>query len=82
MSQFDELAEINESLRTVVRRAYDLGRRDALKRVAGVLNEETACDERLALMAPDHLDHAHEHSVNGTGDATPSSPPWWAWRVR
>jgi ferritin-like metal-binding protein YciE len=81
--QTTELAEIDASLQAIVRRAYELGRSDALKKVVSVLNEDRPCDERLALMAPDEMMHPsdQQQSSNGMETAT-SAPPWWAWRVR
>lgn len=48
-----QLAEIDASLQAIVRRAYELGRGDALKKVVEVLSAEPPASERLALMAPD-----------------------------
>ncbi len=80
-----ELAEINASLQAIVRRAYDLGRTEALKRVIDVLNEDRPTADQLALMAPDKPpDTSHHHSpekiMNGQQAAAPK--PWWAQPAR
>lgn len=83
MSQLNELAEIDESLRVIVRRAYDLGRSDALKKVVSVLNEDRPCADRLALMAPDETVQTSEQpEASAVENLTTANPPWWAWRVR
>jgi hypothetical protein len=75
-----ELAEIDASLQAIVRRAYDLGRNEALKRVVEVLSDDRPADQ-LALMAP-------EDTVPAPHDNAPShqerseKTPWWAWPVR
>ncbi len=50
--QNHELAEINASLQEIVRRAYDLGRSEALKRVLDVLSTEPPAADQLVLMPP------------------------------
>jgi hypothetical protein len=76
-----ELAEINASLQAIVRRAYDLGRSEALKRVVDVLSNDRPAADQLALMPPAAGDESmHEHAANGREAA--SSKPWWAWPVR
>jgi hypothetical protein len=81
--QTTELAEIDASLKAIVRRAYELGRSEALKKVVSVLNEDRACDERLALMAPDrHPAGSDMPQPDERMEAASSAPPWWAWRVR
>ena len=51
--QNHELAEIDASMQAIVRRAYDLGRTEALKKVVDVLSAERPSPDRLALMAPE-----------------------------
>ncbi len=80
-----ELAEINASLQAIVRRAYELGRTEALKRVVEVLSADRPPAEQLALMAPDKTgagpyEAAPEHAMNG--QEASSAKPWWAWPVR
>jgi hypothetical protein len=78
--QEPDLAEIDASLQAIVRRAYDLGRSEALKRVVDVLSAERPADQ-LALMAPhDTVPAAHD---NASFHEEPSAKtPWWAWPVR
>ena len=95
--QSSDLSEINVSMQALVRRAYDLGRSDALKKVVDVLNADQNQSERLALMAPpvaepslEHPDPANDaqpasepESVEVTHRAMTTEPtPWWAWKVR
>jgi hypothetical protein len=73
-----ELAEIDASMQAIVRRAYDLGRKEALNRVVEVLNADRPTDQ-LALMAPE--------GTQPSGDARyheepPARTPWWAVRVK
>ncbi len=80
-----ELAEINASMQALVRRAYDLGRTESLKRIVDVLSADRPPSEKLALMAPDKIMPAEpeydvEHASNG--HEPPSEKPWWAWPVR
>ena len=80
-----QLEEIDASIQAIVRRAYELGRGDALKKVVDVLNADKPGVERLALMAPDTTDveagpHLKSHTLNG--QEAVSSAPWWAWPVR
>jgi hypothetical protein len=75
-----ELAEIDASMKAIVRRAYDLGRREALSRVVEVLNADRPSDQ-LALMAPE----GSKPASSGYASSRPerSEPtPWWAWPVR
>lgn len=81
MSQSQELAEIDESLRAIVRRAYDLGRSEALKKVVSVLNEDRERADQLALMAPEQSIQLAPEPANQAANERPN-PPWWAWRVR
>lgn len=81
-----ELAEINTSLQALVRRAYDLGRSEALKKVVDVLSADRPAAEQLALIGPSektsqptHEDR-QEQAINGK--AQPTAKPWWAWPVR
>jgi hypothetical protein len=79
--QNHELAEINASLQAIVRRAYDLGRSEALKRVVDVLSAEPSTADQLVLMAPEETMSApHEDSPNH--EQEPAKTPWWAWPVR
>jgi hypothetical protein len=75
-----ELAEIDASLQAIVRRAYDLGRTEALKRVVDVLSAERPA-EQLALMAPEETVPPAQDTVSNHAD-TPAKTPWWAWPVR
>jgi ferritin-like metal-binding protein YciE len=78
-----ELAEINTSLQAIVRRAYDLGRTEALKRVVDVLSEDRPAADQLALMAPDKTNSHHNNYADDVNDRAGSSEkPWWAWPVR
>ncbi len=77
-----ELAEIDASLLAIVRRAYDLGRSDALKKVVDVLNADTTPSEPLALTGPDASNGAATHQNMSEPERVESSPPWWAWPVR
>jgi hypothetical protein len=91
-----ELEGIEVSLQTLARRAYELGRNDALKKVVAVLNGDRPFAEQLALMGPEggstgsdpgsrepaHAGSEHEN-MNGTGPSMgTSTAPWWAWPVR
>jgi len=58
-----ELLDIEASLQTLVRRAYDLGRNDALKKVVEVLNGDRPFAEQLALMGPNAKDAATKGAV-------------------
>ncbi len=74
-----QLAEIDRSLHMIVRRAYDLGRGDALQRVVEVLKSDKTCGDRLALMAPE-TPVPDQHVAN---DAVAGAEvPWWARRAR
>ena len=75
-----ELAEIEASARAIVRRAYDLGRGEALRKVVEVLSDGKPAAEHLALMAPEPAAApADKVAVNGAANG---KSPWWAWRVR
>lgn len=87
--QNPELANIEASFQALVRRAYDLGRNDALKKAVDALNADLSCSDQLALAAPEdpqpapeeaHPKLAHEE-MNGI-EHTSASSPWWAWPVR
>ncbi len=79
--QNHELAEIDASMQAIVRRAYDLGRTEALKKVVDVLSAERPSPDRLALMAPEEEKSEHEaQSMNGVQPS--AKTPWWAWPVR
>jgi hypothetical protein len=75
-----QLAEIDASLQAIVRRAYDLGRDDVLKKVVESLKADQPGSEQLALMAPDKA--AHQAEAARKAEATASTAPWWAWPVR
>ncbi len=86
-----ELASLEESLQALVRQAYDLGRRDALKKVVDVLNAERPSGEPLALMAPDGATQTHwptpaPQEMPEPAEAAPppemeeANKPWWARR--
>jgi hypothetical protein len=74
-----QLAEIDASLQAIVRRAYDLGRDDVLKKVVESLKADQPGSERLALMAPDKAAHGE---AAGKAEATAATAPWWAWPIR
>jgi len=76
-----ELAEIEASARAIVRRAYDLGRGEALKKVVEVLSDGKPSAETLALMAPEKapVSGNRRDMSNGGG---PAKKPWWSWPVR
>ncbi len=75
-----ELAEIEASARAIVRRAYDLGRGEALRKVVEVLSDGKPAAEHLALMAPEPAAPPAGRGVaNGAANG---KAPWWAWRVR
>jgi len=79
--QNDELSEINASLQAIVRRAYDLGRSEALKRVVDVLSAEPPMTDQLVLMAPEETKPSpHEDAPDP--EQEPAKTPWWAWPVR
>ncbi len=78
--QNHELAEIDASLQAIVRRAYDLGRSEALKRVVQVLSPDHPADQ-LALMAPEEPEPPpHGDAPNHVERS--EKAPWWAWRVK
>ncbi len=85
-----QLPDIEASVLTAVRAAYDLGRSDALKKVVAAVNADRLSPEPLALMAPASA-VAPESPVppepvpppplvNGSG--RPQETPWWAFPVR
>jgi hypothetical protein len=74
-----QLVEIDRSLHAIVRRAYDLGRDDALQKVVDVIRADKSCGDRLALMAPE-TSVLDQNMANG-GAANPDVP-WWARRAR
>jgi hypothetical protein len=78
--QNHELAEIDASLQAIVRRAYDLGRTEALRRVVDVLSAERPGDQ-LALMAPEESVSA-DHGPTSNHEKTSANTPWWAWPVK
>ena len=80
--QNPELADIEASFQTLVRRAYDLGRNDALRKVVDVLNADRPCSEQLALTAPDTTSPEPEHEDMNGAEPVTAGGPWWAWPVR
>lgn len=79
--QNHELEEIDASMQVIVRKAYNLGRTEALKKVVDVLSAERPEADQLALMAPhEHEPHPEQPVVNGVD--VPAKTPWWAWPVR
>ena len=66
-----QLAEIDASLQAMVRRAYELGRDDVLRKVVDSLRADQPGSERLALMAPDNAARGdcrgHQHQISGNG---------------
>ena len=76
-----ELAEIEASLQTIVRRAYDLGRSEALKKVVDVLSVEPPAPDQLVLMAPEETMPAPKEDAPNHEQQS-ATTPWWAWRVR
>jgi hypothetical protein len=80
--QNTELLDIEASIQSLVRRAYDLGRNDALKKVVDVLNGDRPFAEQLALMGPKGGTREHEHENMSEPEPTTAGAPWWAWPVR
>jgi hypothetical protein len=81
-----ELIEIDASARAIVRRAYDLGRSEALKKVVEVLGTDRPADDQLALMGPaaeatPPPPPVHENVMNGV-EPVEKKKPWWAWLIR
>jgi hypothetical protein len=61
-----ELAEIDAAARAIVRRAYDLGRGEALKRVVEVLSSDRPSADQLALKGPEETTPpAQDTAFNG-----------------
>jgi hypothetical protein len=79
--QNQQLAELDTALQAIVRRAYDLGRSEALKRVVDVLQEERPSDQ-LALMAPHETTSEPEQTTDAQEQNHVAKAPWWAWRVK
>jgi len=81
-----QLADIDASLQAIVRRAYELGRGDALKKVVDALNADHPRSERLALMAPETVAQTvaqeEEAPAAYTSADAGSTTPWWARPVR
>ena len=92
--QNTELSDIESSVQTLVRRAYELGRNDVLKRVVDVLKtNHSAGDhpatEHLALAGPQEeappapaSPHQAETVAAEPSADLPRDVPWWAWKVR
>ncbi len=82
-----ELVEIDASMRAIIQRAYDLGRRDALKKVVDVLGAEDKSEpaEPLALMAPEssssRMDAPNGEETVGM-HMVENDRPWWARPLR
>jgi hypothetical protein len=77
--EYTELTEIEASLQVIVRRAYDLGRSDALRKVVDVLSADRPCPAPPALMAPAAMtrpDGEEEEEPLGAGLPSAASP-WW-----
>ena len=75
-----ELDEIDATARAIVRRAYDLGRSEALKRVVDVLSADRPSADQLVLTAPEETEaQPPPAAMNGSAS---SDKPWWAWPVR
>ncbi len=85
-----QLTEIEATVVSVVRKAYDLGRSDALKKVFAAVNADRGSVEPLALMAPEPEPKAKpvappedvEPPKVINGSARPADTPWWAFPVR
>ena len=85
--QNSDLTDIEASMQALVRRAYELGRTDALRKVVDVLNTDRPNADQLALTGPTFETHeaepepeeapAPEPMVAGDGKR-----PWWVWPVR
>jgi hypothetical protein len=76
--QNTELTEIEASLQVIVRRAYDLGRSDALRKVVDVLSADRPCPAPPALMAPASMTPPAGEEEEPLGAGLPSAtPPWW-----
>jgi len=74
-----QLAEIEASLQAIVRRAYDLGRSDAFKKVVDAVNcDQLSEQEPLALMAPDQTSPAPQPAPEAHAETAEPNPPWWA----
>ncbi len=77
--QNHELAEIDASMQAIIRRAYALGRAEALKKVVDALSVDHPDPDQLALMGPDEsMGAEHEPAETKPSGKT----PWWAWPVR
>ncbi|HEX2939437.1 MAG TPA: hypothetical protein VHO91_00205 [Rhodopila sp.] len=86
-----ELMDIESSMQTLVRRAYELGRNDVLKRVVDVLKTDKPAAESLALPSPQQMlpdtteETAHAQPELAAAEVEPvrtTEKPWWAWPVR
>jgi hypothetical protein len=76
-----KFSDIDASVQALVRKAYDLGRDEAFRKVADVVNcGRSSSDETLALMAPDD-GTAASNSTNDrpleTVGGDESHVPWW-----
>jgi hypothetical protein len=80
--QNQHLTDIEASMQALVRRAYDMGRTDALNKIVDMMKADRQGSSPLAIEGPDEdaSDMAHE-DVNGMAPARAESP-WWAWPVR
>ena len=87
-----ELDEIDASARAIIRRAYDLGRSEALKRVVEVLSDDRPSAEQLALMPPNDAVTETAPPVEQpvipveqpvmNGAVSSEKTPWWVWKVK
>ena len=76
-----QLQEIEASPQSIVRRAYELGQSDALKKVVDAVGAATQpAPEPIALAAPDAAFMKPETAgtkVPSTRAPKPPDPPWW-----
>ncbi len=63
-------------MQAIVRRAYDLGKKEALKKVVDVLSTDRACAEPLALAAP-AADVSMANAREPAGTAESPMQPWY-----
>ena len=81
--QNTDLTDIEASMQALVRRAYELGRSDALRKVVDVLNADRPNSDQLALTGPiaetPEPEEIQVPEPTTTGDG---KRPWWVWPVR
>lgn len=89
--QNSELTDLESSVQALVRRAFELGRNDVLKRVVDVLKPEHGSSEPLALAAPKPAqnettqDSPAAESERQIPDAAPAGDaprPWYMRPIR